>query len=198
MTVTGYLDFMASIRGVDAATRQERVPRCASSAASTTCDTLIHKLSRGYRQRVGLAQAIVHDPPVLILDEPTVGLDPKQIIDTRALIKSLAEDRAVILSTHILPEVSMTCSRVVIINQGEVLAEDTPDRLAASLRGAERVELVARGPAAAMKKALTALQDVERVEQTGKTRGSSSHRGLPGGLDARPPWPPPSCRAVGL
>src|SRR6185369_10697476 len=91
--------------------------------------TLIGRLSKGYRQRVGLAQAILNDPEVLILDEPTAGLDPKQIIETRDLIKGLGGDHTVILSTHILPEVSMTCGRVVIINKGKVVAEDTPENL---------------------------------------------------------------------
>src|SRR5436190_15051891 len=93
------------------------------------------KLSKGYRQRVGLAQALMHNPEVLILDEPTAGLDPKQIIETRQLIKGLAGNHTVILSTHILPEVSQTCQRVVIINRGKVVAVDTPDNLTSRLRG---------------------------------------------------------------
>ena len=97
---------------------------------------LIAKLSKGYRQRVGLAQAILHNPDVLILDEPTAGLDPKQIIETRELIQGLGGEHTVILSTHILPEVSMTCGRVVIINKGRVVAEDTPDNLTRRLKGA--------------------------------------------------------------
>ena len=102
---------------------------------------LCAKLSKGYRQRVGLAQAIIHNPDVLILDEPTAGLDPKQIIETRELIKELAGDHTIILSTHILPEVSQTCDRVVIINKGHVVAVDTPDNLTARLRGSETMYL---------------------------------------------------------
>src|SRR5204863_103874 len=104
-------------------------------------DRLCSKLSKGYRQRVGLAQAIIHNPDVLILDEPTAGLDPKQIIETRQLIKELAGDHTIILSTHILPEVSQTCQRVVIINKGRVVAIDTPDNLTARLRGSETMYL---------------------------------------------------------
>ena len=106
---------------------------------------LIGKLSKGYRQRVGLAQAILHNPEVLILDEPTAGLDPKQIIETRELIKSLGGEHTIILSTHILPEVSMTCGRVVIINKGRVVAEDTPENLTHRLRGAGGLRLEVRG-----------------------------------------------------
>src|SRR5205823_12722768 len=97
-------------------------------------DWILGKLSKGYRQRVGIAQALVHDPPVLILDEPTVGLDPRQIIEIRNLIRSLAGSHTVILSTHILPEATAVCQRVVIINGGRIVAEDTPDRLSARLR----------------------------------------------------------------
>src|ERR671923_88704 len=99
------------------------------------------KLSKGYRQRVGLAQALIHNPDVLILDEPTAGLDPKQIIETRQLIKELAGDHTIILSTHILPEVSQTCNRVVIINKGRVVAVDSPDNLTSRLRGSETMYL---------------------------------------------------------
>ncbi len=107
-------------------------------------DKLIGKLSKGYRQRVGLAQAILHNPDVLILDEPTAGLDPKQIIETRELIRALGGSHTIILSTHILPEVSMTCGRVVIINKGRVVAEDTPDNLMRRLQGRGRA--ARRGP----------------------------------------------------
>jgi ABC-2 type transport system ATP-binding protein len=107
---------------------------------------LIKRLSRGYTQRVGLAQALVHNPDVIILDEPTVGLDPKQIIEVRNLIKGLAGSHTIILSTHILPEVSMTCDRVVIINQGRIAAVDTPENLTMQLKGGERVHLVVTAP----------------------------------------------------
>jgi ABC-2 type transport system ATP-binding protein len=151
MSVREYLDFCSRIKGVPAKERQARV-----GAAIEKCrvgdvrDKLIAKLSKGYRQRVGLAQAILHNPDVLILDEPTAGLDPKQIIETRELIRSLAGDHTVILSTHILPEVSMTCGRVVIINKGRVVAEDTPDNLTRRLKGAGTIRLEARGDADAV------------------------------------------------
>jgi ABC-2 type transport system ATP-binding protein len=121
---------------------------------------LIAKLSKGYRQRVGLAQAILHNPDVLILDEPTAGLDPKQIIETRELIRALAGSHTVILSTHILPEVSMTCGRVVIINKGRVVAEDTPDNLTRRLKGAGTTRLEVRGEAAAVLEAVRAVPGV--------------------------------------
>ena len=127
MTVEGFLDFVARIKGVVAGERGTRVNEVLKKCQlQEQRRVLIHKLSKGYRQRVGIAQALVHDPPVVILDEPTVGLDPQQIIEVRHLIKSLAGQHTVILSTHILPEVSMTCSKATIINRGCVVATDIP------------------------------------------------------------------------
>jgi len=136
MTVQEYLDFVAKIKGVLSADRRQRVQTVMQrTRVDDMANRLCSKLSKGYKQRVGLAQAIIHNPEVLILDEPTAGLDPKQIIETRELIKELAGDHTIILSTHILPEVSQTCQRVVIINKGHVVAVDTPDNLTARLRG---------------------------------------------------------------
>jgi ABC-2 type transport system ATP-binding protein len=140
MSVWDYLDFVARLRGVpDRDDAIERVMEMTSIAERA--DTLIGKLSKGFRQRVGIAQALVHNPEVLIMDEPTIGLDPKQIIEIRNLIKSLAGEHTVLLSTHILPEVGQTCSRVLIINDGKIVAEDTPERLGARVRGAEHIHL---------------------------------------------------------
>jgi ABC-2 type transport system ATP-binding protein len=137
MSVREYLDFVGRIKGVPPRERKQRVDTVMertriADMASRHCG----KLSKGYRQRVGLAQALIHNPEVLILDEPTAGLDPKQIIETRGLIRSLAGDHTIVLSTHILPEVAQTCQRVVIINKGRVVAVDTPDNLTARLKGA--------------------------------------------------------------
>jgi ABC-2 type transport system ATP-binding protein len=136
MTVADYLMFCARIKGVPRADRASRVKTTMeltriADVATRHCA----KLSKGYRQRVGLAQALLHNPDVLILDEPTAGLDPKQIIETRRLIKELGGEHTVILSTHILPEVSQTCQRVVIINKGRVVAVDTPENLTSRLQG---------------------------------------------------------------
>jgi ABC-2 type transport system ATP-binding protein len=142
MTVLEYLTFVARIKGVLAADRRSRIRAVMErTRIDDVGDRLCSKLSKGYRQRVGLAQALIHNPEVLILDEPTAGLDPKQIIETRELIKELAGDHTIILSTHILPEVSQTCQRVVIINKGRVVAVDTPDNLTARLRGSETMYL---------------------------------------------------------
>lgn len=147
MSVSAFLDFVARIKGVSSTNRRARVDAALQMANITDKRTeLIKRLSRGYRQRVGLAQALVHNPDVIILDEPTVGLDPKQIIEVRHLIKSLAGSHTIILSTHILPEVSMTCDRVVIINRGRVVAVDTPEGLTAQLRGGEKVQVEVRVP----------------------------------------------------
>ena len=139
MTVREYLQFVARIKmpkGMSAADRRARVDEVMQKTwVADMADRHCGKLSKGYRQRVGLAQAIIHNPEVLILDEPTAGLDPKQIIETRDLIRSLAGDHTIVLSTHILPEVSQTCQRVVIINKGRVVAIDTPANLTAQLRG---------------------------------------------------------------
>ncbi len=135
-------------------------------------DKLIAKLSKGYRQRVGLAQAILHNPDVLILDEPTAGLDPKQIIETRELIRGLAGSHTVVLSTHILPEVSMTCGRVLIINQGRVVAEDTPDNLTRRLKGAGTIRVEARGDATSVLEALAAVPGVLAAHPRGGHDGA--------------------------
>ncbi len=165
MTVESYLNFIAEIRGVSSKVRKDRVLTVMKQThVDNVRSTQIGRISKGYRQRVGIAQALVHDPPVLILDEPTVGLDPKQITETRQLIKSLGGNHTVLLSTHILPEVSMTCTRVVIISDGRVVAEDTPDNLTRRLRGAERISLEVRGPADAVRSALGSLPNVLGVE----------------------------------
>jgi gliding motility-associated transport system ATP-binding protein len=164
MTVCEYLDFVARIKGVAAAERRARVDMVmqrtrVADMATRHCG----KLSKGYRQRVGLAQAILHNPEVLILDEPTAGLDPKQIIETRDLIRGLAGDHTIVLSTHILPEVSQTCQRVVIINKGRVVAVDTPENLTARLQGAETLYVQVDAPGADVGGALTAVPGVTRV-----------------------------------
>jgi len=138
MTVLDYLTFVAKVKGVPSSERKQRLATVMErTRIADMANRLCARLSKGYRQRVGLAQALIHNPDVLILDEPTAGLDPKQIIETRELIKELAGDHTIILSTHILPEVAQTCQRVVIINKGHVVAVDTPDNLTARLRGSE-------------------------------------------------------------
>ncbi|MBD2665966.1 ABC transporter related [Richelia sinica FACHB-800] len=165
MTVEGYLHFVARIKGVPAGDRPQKV-----QAAMARCSlqdkhrVIIRKLSKGYRQRVGIAQAIVHDPPAIILDEPTVGLDPRQIIEVRNLIKSLAGTHTIILSTHILPEVSMTCSRVAIINRGKVVATNTPENLMTQLTGGSGYELEINGEAPLAKQVLQNVPGVILVE----------------------------------
>ncbi|PSB16465.1 MFS transporter [filamentous cyanobacterium CCP2] len=165
MTVEGFLHFVGRIKGMAAGDRPSRV-----ESAMTRCNliskrnVLIRKLSKGFRQRVGIAQAIVHDPPAIILDEPTVGLDPRQIIDVRNLIKSLAGDHTIILSTHILPEVSMTCSRVAIINRGKIVATNTPEQLLAQIAEGSGYELEIEGNIAGLQKRLQELVGVQTVE----------------------------------
>jgi ABC-2 type transport system ATP-binding protein len=147
LTVVEYLTFVARLKGVEAEQLRSSLDRVLERLSlGDVRHRLIANLSRGYKQRVGLAQALIHDPAVLILDEPTVGLDPKQIIEIRELIKSLAGSHTVILSTHILPEATAVCQRVVIINHGRIVAVDTPERLSARLRRSEKISITLRTP----------------------------------------------------
>jgi gliding motility-associated transport system ATP-binding protein len=175
MTALEYLDFVARIKGVPSRERKQRV---AAVMERTRISDVAHrhcgKLSKGYRQRVGLAQALIHNPDVLILDEPTAGLDPKQIIETRELIRSLAGNHTIVLSTHILPEVAQTCDRVVIINKGRVVAIDTPDNLTARLKGAATMYVQVDGPAADAGAALAAVPGVTRVSSADHPRGGAA------------------------
>jgi ABC-2 type transport system ATP-binding protein len=172
MTVAEYLSFVAKIKGVPSGDRKERIKQVMDRTWITDmAGRACAKLSKGYRQRVGLAQALIHNPDVLILDEPTAGLDPKQIIETRQLIKDLAGDHTVILSTHILPEVSQTCERVVIINKGKVVAIDTPDNLTARLRGSETLYVQVDAGTADIERALTTVPGVTRVVEADRHDG---------------------------
>jgi ABC-2 type transport system ATP-binding protein len=164
MDVTNYLKFVARIKGVASGDLDRRVETAMSlTGLLERRDELIKRLSRGFKQRVGIAQAIVHNPDVVILDEPTIGLDPNQIIEVRKLIKGLAGEHTVILSTHILPEVEMTCDRVVIINKGKIAAIDTPKNLTSQRAGSERVMAQARGDADEIKSKLSELEGATTV-----------------------------------
>jgi ABC-2 type transport system ATP-binding protein len=175
MTVGAYLDFVANIKGIGRSERRRRVgevlERC---QIPDVRERLIGRLSKGYRQRVGLAQALIADPDVLILDEPTIGLDPKQIVGIRQLIKSLAGAHTVILSTHILPEVSMVCEAVIIINRGRVVASGPLDRLMQELSPTARVQVQVEGPPELVAQSLRALPGVQRVESRGIADGAST------------------------
>lgn len=165
MTVEGFLHFVAQIKGIPAGDRPKKV-----KAAMERCNitekrqVIIRKLSKGFRQRVGIAQAIVHDPPAIILDEPTVGLDPRQIIEVRNLIKSLAGTHTIILSTHILPEVSMTCNRVAIIHRGKIVATNSPENLMTRLTEGSGYELTISGEVELAKQILQNVPGVSLVE----------------------------------
>ncbi len=164
MKVTDYLEFVAEVKGVERGNRRHRIGEVMEKCGlAEVRRTLIGALSRGYRQRVGIAQALLNDPEVLILDEPTIGLDPKQIIEIRQLIKALAGQSTIILSTHILPEVSMICHRVIIINNGQVVAVDTPENLTAGLQSSTKLRIRVDGPVDQVGVALTQLPGVLRV-----------------------------------
>ena len=176
MSVIEYLQFVAKIKRVPSGERRQRVQAVMErTRVDDMANRLCGKLSKGYKQRVGLAQALIHNPDVLILDEPTAGLDPKQIIETRELIKALAGDHTIILSTHILPEVAQTCQRVVIINNGHVVAIDTPDNLTARLRGSETMYLQVDASGADATAALQRVPGVTRVVETDRRDGMAGY-----------------------
>lgn len=168
MTVVDYLDFVADIKKVSLSKKTSRIfyvmDRCGITDVSKR---IIGHLSKGYKQRVGIAQALINDPSVLVLDEPTNGLDPVQIIEIRELIKSLSGERTVILSTHILPEVTMICSRVIIINEGVIVLEESLEALSRTLRGSENLYLKLRHEGDGVKGRIESAPNITKVTSTG-------------------------------
>lgn len=170
MLVTSFLSYVAEVKGVPRRERKKEVDRVMErSGLQGMGKRILRNLSKGYRQRVGLAQALIGNPPVLILDEPTVGLDPKQIIEIRQMIKSLAEEHTVLLSTHILPEVSMICERVIIINRGRIVAQDTMKNLT---RGGDQaaLEVEAGGVTETVLAVLRGVEGVQKADRIGPGR----------------------------
>lgn len=186
LRVWDYLEFVASIRGLRGAARrrklEEALERCGLEEKR---QSWIGSLSKGYRQRVGLAQAIVHDPEVLMLDEPTAGLDPRQIIEVRNLIKGLAGNHTVVLSTHILPEVSAICQRVIIINRGRLAAVDTPGGLSARLSRTRRLYVEIEGPAESVGSAIRSIDGIVSVEPERASSGCAFYVEAMDDLDFR-------------
>jgi gliding motility-associated transport system ATP-binding protein len=173
MIVSDYLAFVAKIKGVPSNERRSRIQAVMERTRITDVrGRHCGKLSKGYKQRVGLAQALIHNPDVLILDEPTAGLDPKQIIETRMLIKELAGDHTVVLSTHILPEVAQTCHRVVIINKGHIAAVDTPQNLMSRLGGKQSMYVLVEGGGPAAGGAFVHVPGVTQVAQVDQRDGN--------------------------
>ncbi len=168
MTVREYLNFVADIKKVDKKTKKASLEKIMDVVRiEEVYKRLIKNLSKGYRQRVGLAQALIGNPPVLVLDEPTIGLDPKQIIEIRNLIKDLGREHTIILSSHILPEVTAVCERVIIIHRGKIVASDTIENLSRGLRGSRRLSIRIAGPEKGSLDLIKALPEVEKVDLMG-------------------------------
>lgn len=182
MTVRDFLDFVGHAKGIAKKNRKSFVESAIEETnLGNVQNRLVGQLSKGFKQRVGLAQAIIGDPKVLILDEPTSGLDPQQIADMRALIKGMAGRRTVVLSTHILPEVQMTCNRVIIINKGSIAASGTPEKLTSSIQNRFQYEVAAIGPQAQIEKALASINGVTEV--CGVPSVGESIRGIAGDVN---------------
>lgn len=190
MTVTDYLSFMGQLRGMNRRWLQERLPVVIDTVRlGDYRNTLIGKLSKGYRQRVGISQAILHEPDVLILDEPTIGIDPIQVVETRSLIMELGGEHTLILSSHILPEVSAICRRVLVIHEGRIVADDDPENLSDRLQHAERIEVSLRGAEA--REAVAALRTLQSVVDVRRDTRPEQARMIEQGIvplvvDARP------------
>lgn len=190
LSVRRFLAFCAEVKCVAGNARRSRIEEVLQACGLIeVADKLIGKLSKGYRQRVGIAQAVIHRPRVLVLDEPTVGLDPRQIVDIRSLIKALGGSTTILLSTHILPEVAMTCERVIIIDYGRIIAEDTAEGLTRRLQGSHETRARIAGPRQAVLDTLRALPDVDDVRDEAaadgvvtvvvrSTRGDEARRAL--------------------
>ncbi len=162
MTVADYLTYMGEIRGMNSAWVKQRLPQVIDMVKlGEYQNTLVGRLSKGYRQRTGIAQAILHEPDVLIMDEPTIGIDPVQVVETRELISDLGRDHTLLLSSHILPEVSAICTRVLVINDGRIVADDDPDALSEKLQHAERIEVSVVGAEATA--FISAMRDISVV-----------------------------------
>jgi ABC-2 type transport system ATP-binding protein len=163
MPVNSYLKYMGTLRGMNPKGIKRRINEVIDLCRlGDYRKTLIGKLSKGFRQRVGIAQSILHEPEVLVMDEPTIGIDPIQVVETRRLIQELGKEQTVVLSSHILPEVSMICERVLIIHQGKIVAEDTPDNLAQRLPGVDQFQVEVRGP---VPEVLSVLRKIKGVTQ---------------------------------
>jgi len=164
MTVRSYLDFLARIRGMDKNRIKNRIEAVVGMCRlEEYVDVIIGRLSKGFKQRVGVAQAIIHEPDVLILDEPTIGIDPIQVSQTRQLIKQLGKEHTVLISTHILPEVSVICERVIIIHEGKIVAEDSIENLSSMISGSRRIRLEVEGPSKKVAERLRQIKGVQRI-----------------------------------
>lgn len=186
MRVKEYLSFRAKLKKVPYRERKQKIDESIEKCRIVDVQNqIIGTLSKGYRQRVGLADTLVHDPKILILDEPTIGLDPNQIRQVRQLIKELGEKHTILLSTHILPEVEMICGRVIIINKGKIVAMDTPSNLAIQLRAGNNITLEIRGNGEKIKNALSSVQGVKKV--VWQDKGAIGHYTLEAekGMDVR-------------
>lgn len=191
MTVNDYLKYMGEIRGMNSSWVKERLPKVIDMVRlGEYKDTLVGRLSKGYRQRTGIAQAILHEPDVLIMDEPTIGIDPIQVVETRELISDLGQEHTMLLSSHILPEVSAICKRVLVINDGRIVADDEPETLSEKLQHAERIEVSVRGTEAssfigAMRE-ITAVIDARSDQRVSVVQRAEREDFTPFIIDARP------------
>jgi len=186
MTVRDYLRFVAAIREMSAGDERSRIAYVVDVCGLTgVLSKRIETLSKGYRQRVGLAQAMLHDPEILILDEPTSGLDPNQIVEIRDLVRSLGEQKTVILSTHILPEVEASCDRVLIINRGKIVADGSPETLQAHFQGAQRLLFGVSGDGAGVEAALQSIHGISVIQQSSENGSTVFSLSLEGSSDVR-------------